>query len=65
MAKILVADGEFRITGVKAGDLLTAMREVGNADDLPAVSVWADLLACALRRRGVAVQLTLLGSETF
>ena len=60
MAQILVKDKEFKISGVTAGDLLRAMRDAGPADDVPDGACWADMLPCALRRRGVTVQLTIL-----
>jgi len=60
MVQVLVKDKEFKISGVTAGDLLRAMRDAGPADDVPTVACWADMLACALRRRGVPVQLTIL-----
>lgn len=63
VAKIIVDKKDFRISGVTCGDLLSAMREVGTADDVPNVATWSDMIACALRRRGLTVQLTVLSVE--
>lgn len=60
MARIYVKDKDFKISNVPNGMLLRAMRDVGSVDDIPDVAVWADMIACSLRRSGLAVQLTIL-----